>query len=284
MISLLITVFLIFGCKKNSDNENEEPKEYTETIYSNPEDNQILEVDSAGRKIILMGTKDATGLPLTVTQALVDAADMNPDHRLLMDFNPDGTVSQISNPNLGIMSFTYVNETTTVVRFTLPDTLGSYQMSFNPKNVKLTGDCGCGKKKSPVTGPMRNKVEIPPVRVQNSQSSGSAANLFRPEASDAIEAVITATYGTGGSFVKGITMSATYVTNEGKKGAVQVKPGYTDGVWGYSMPDNPAPPPPSGFKAAAYSLFNKLVKFYRWALAERDFADICTDRGRVCCL
>ena len=260
IITVLIMAFLISGCKKKSDDEDQESKEYTETIYSNPEDHQILEVDSAGRKIILMGTKDATGLPLTVTQALVDAADMNPDHRLLMDFNPDGTVSQISNPNLGIMSFTYVNENTTVVRLTLPDTLGSYQMSFDPKNVKSTGNCGCGKKKPPVTGPMRSKTYVPPVNVRSGSQpiSNFAANLFKPNSAGSIDAVITATYGNGGSFVKGLTMSATYLTSEGKKGAVQVNPGYTDGVWGYSMPSNPAPPPPSGFKAAAYSLFNKL--------------------------
>ncbi|NCA76603.1 MAG: hypothetical protein EOM90_09720 [Alphaproteobacteria bacterium] len=57
IITVLIMAFLISGCKKKSDDEDQGSKEYTETIYSNPEDHQILEVDSAGRKIILMGTK-----------------------------------------------------------------------------------------------------------------------------------------------------------------------------------------------------------------------------------
>lgn len=257
IMPVLLLTLLLSGCKKESDSETTEGGSYTETIYSNPQDNQILSIDSAGRKLILMGPKDASGMPLAITQALVDADDMNPEHRMLMDFNPDGTVSQISNPKLGIMTFNYVSDTAWVIRMTLPDTLGSYQMTFNPQKVKSTGGCGCGGNVAPVAGPKRTDV----INYRHGFEPHAAPLLpYRPATpkSTEIDAVITATYGNGGGFVKGLTMKAEYATDAGKKGVVQCEKGYTDGVWGYSIPDNPAPPPPAGFKGKAYALFNAL--------------------------
>ncbi len=256
IFSALLLTLLFPACKKNSDN-NTNPDVYTETFFTNPGDNQIYEVDSAGRKAILMGPKDANGLPVNVTQALVDAPDMNPNHKLLMDFNEDGTVKQISNPAMGFMTFNYVNDTTIVIRMTLPDTLGSYQMTYNPNKTKSKGDCGCGKKKAPVTGPKRadvmtlsnprgiNVKPLPPFTPGQPKSTNVKAN-------------ITATYDPGAAYVTGLAMSAQYVTDEGKSGAIQVENGSQDGVFTYSMPDNPAPPPPSGFSAKVYNIFNKL--------------------------
>lgn len=254
---LFLSTLLMPSCKKKSNDETPESHGYTETIFSNPMDNQILGIDSAGHQLILMGPKDAEGMPIAITQALVDAIDGNPQHRMLMDFNPDGTVSQISNPNLGIMAFNYVNDTAWVITMTLPDTLGSYQITFNPTKVKSSGDCGCGIKEPPVNAPRRSETitYLPGFEPVSAQKQ-----MFKPynPKAPAIDAVITATYANGGNFVKGIQMAGTYLTSNGKTGAVQCTPGSTDGVWGYSMPDNPAPPPPAGFTGMAYSLFNKL--------------------------
>lgn len=256
----LILTLLIPECKKDKSSETTTPSTanvYTETFFSNPGDNQIYQVDSAGRKLILMGPKDATGMPLAITQVLVDAADMNPDHKLLMNFNDDGTVSQISNPTMGFMKFNYVNDTTVVIILSLPDTLGSYQATFNPKKFKSTGDCGCGKKKQPVTGPKRSDnikyhrvaeviAKVPP-----------PFTPYQPKSTN-VKANITATYDPGGNYVTGLAMSAQYVTNDGKTGTIQVQNGSTDGMFTYELPDNPAPPPPTGFSSKVYNLFNKL--------------------------
>jgi len=256
ILPTLLLTLLLPACKKD-ENSTANSDVFTETFYTNPGDNQIYEVDSAGRKLILMGQKDADGMPLNITQALVDAPDLIPDHRLLMNFNANGTVNQISNPTMGFMTFTYVNDTTVVIKMILPDTLGTYQIIYNPKKLKSKGDCGCGKKKHPVTGPKRaDEITFRNVP-QPTQKSLPLFTPTKPNSTN-VEATITATYDPGGDYVTDLTMGGQYVTNEGKTGAIQVRLGSHDGIFIYSMPDNPAPPPPSGFSSKVYYLLNAL--------------------------
>lgn len=257
LILSIAFILLIMGCPKDDDTEPISGQDVTETFYSNPMDNQILSIDSAGRQLILMGPKDSDGMPRAITQALVDAEDMNPEHQMLMDFNADGTISRISNPNLGTMTFTYVNETTWVIKMTLPDTLGSYQITFDPTQVKATGDCGCGITHPPAAGPMRSNL-ISYLPGFEPRHLPSFPFQLKQSGSTLVDASITATYQNTGKPVKGVMLSGIYTTDDGKTGGVQCQPGNSDGVWGYSMPNNPAPPPPSGFKAKAYALFNAL--------------------------
>jgi hypothetical protein len=205
-----------------------------------------------------MGPKDASGMPIAITQALVDATDKHPEHKLLMNFNSDGTLSQISNPTMGFMNFTYINDSTIVVKLTLTDTLGSYQVVYNPKKqTKSAGDCKCSKKRNPVTGPRRDDNVNLSTRFEPSVGTNPPIFAYRPKATS-VQGNITAVYDPGGQYVTGLTVSAQYVTDQGKKGAVQVTPGSEDGVFIFTMPDNPAPPPPSGFSAKVQYLLNAL--------------------------
>ncbi len=226
----LFLTWMLASCKKDIAEVTPQDRGYTETIFSNPGDNQILEIDSAGRKMILMGPKEASGMPVAITQALVDAPDMDPAHRLLVDFNDDGSISRISNPALGIMIFTYLNSERTLVSLTLPDTLGSYQMSFNPTRLK-------------------------------SSAGGSTPQLNNTLTKSADGgAVITATYENGRSHVHGISMRASYVTSGGTAGIIQCMKGETEGTFSYSIPVKAFPDPPSGYREQAYSLLGKLSK------------------------
>ena len=263
----LMLLFIVFvaGCKKSSSDDTNTFTGYTETLYTNPADNQIYAVDSAGFKAVFMGPKDANGLPTAITQALVDAPDKDPQHKLLLNFNGDGTVSQISNPTMGYMNFTYVNDTTIVIKLTLADTLGSFQITFNPqKHRKSLGDCGCGKKKPAVTGPKRSDIFTAHKSLETTTRSKRAlsSNIQHPTSNilhlTSVQGTITATYNPGGEYVAGLTMSAQYVTDNGKTGVVQVVPWSQDGVFTYSLPDNPAPPPPSGFSAKIKFLLNAM--------------------------
>jgi len=257
VIFAVMAVFYI-SCKKDSSSSGNTDTSVNETLCINPEDPQIIQIDSAGRKLVIMGVKDATGLPISGNQALVDAPDLDPGKRMLMQFTPDGTLFQASSPKLGIMTFNYVSDTAVVIKLTLPDTNGTYQMTWNPQKTKsLKGGCGCGKKKDPVKGPMRADKVVLPV------SNGTVETAYHPvfikqTKSANLQGNITATYVPGGQYVTGLTVSGTYTTDQGKTGAMPVTSGSPDGVFYYEVPANPAPPPPSGFKAAAYSIFNKL--------------------------
>lgn len=255
-LSFLLLASVFTGCKKDKETTTSPPAEYTETFFTNPADNQIYEVDSAGRKVVLMGTKDEYGMPVEVTQAMVDAPDMKPEHKLLMTFNSDGKVNQISNPNIGMMNFTYIDDTTVVIKLVLPDTLGSYQMIYNPQKPALKKDCGCGKHKPAVTGPKRADV----FRTSQNKMLVTPVPYIMPSFPEipSVKASITAVYNPGGNYVTGVIMSARYVTNDGKTGAIMVQNETPDGVFSYSLPDNPAPPPPTGFSSKVYSIFNKL--------------------------
>jgi|GEM_PF-976191 hypothetical protein len=256
----LVVLFLFLltpGCNKNDDNQNTFTG-YTETLYTNPADNQICSIDSAGYQMTIMGTKDVNGLPTAITQALIDAPDKNPQNRMLMDFNTDGTLSQISNPNLGYMNFNYVNDTTIVIKLTLSNNLGLYQISYNPKkHTKSLGGCGCSKNISPVKGPMRPETVPVKKNIASAWTGGRHVLPNRPKSGN-VKGNITAIYDQGGEYVTGLTLSAQYITSNGKRGVVPIQQGSQDGVFTYYLPDNPAPPPPSGFSDKVQYLLNAL--------------------------
>ncbi|MCX6282850.1 MAG: hypothetical protein NTW31_01225, partial [Bacteroidetes bacterium] len=156
------------------------------------------------------------------------------------------------------MNFSYLNDTTIVIKLSLPDTLGSYQITYNPKkHLKSGHDCGCSKPKPPVGGPRRPDIftshKVSGVVIR----SIKPLNSYRPGSAN-VHATITAVFNPGGEYVTGLTMSGQYVTDNGKTGVVQVVPEDQEGVFTYSLPNNPAPPPPCGFSEKVKFLLNAL--------------------------
>lgn len=213
-ITVILLLLLMISCKKSQDEVIDPGKPYTETFCINPGDNQVYWADSAGRQLILMGQKNAGGFPDRLTQALADAADLDPAHRILMDFNQDGNLIRMSCPEMGIMTFDHISPSLILIRLHLSDTLGTYQMAYNPDSVLSAAF-----------------TRLPAVHLKKDLRV-EAGTGGKP----GLTAYITAVFDPGGNYVPGMIFSAGYVGGGGRKGAIQVIPAGPDGRFTYSLP------------------------------------------------
>lgn len=254
VVPVILGTVLFSGCKKKTD-DTPSSGTVTETLFVNPGDDRIISLDSAGRKVVYMGTKDATGMPLTITQALVDAPNKDPENRTLIKFDELGRVKNLSSKNEGFMEFNYVNDTTVVIIYTQPNNLGTFQLSFNPKKPTKSGGCGCDGVKLPAVRlyPERNPLTAPAV---DKTAYRPADNFPVKPSKPAADGNIYLMYNMTGNPVTGGIVTGTYQTAEGKTGDVMIKDGDGPGNFKYTLPFAPAPPPPSGFSQKAYSLLN----------------------------
>ncbi len=244
------------GCDLFQKDDEEEKEGFTETIFTNPDDGQIIQFDSAGRKVIYIGEKDSDGMPTKITQAIVDGEDLSEQNRTLIIFDDQGRTTSMSSEANGYMTLEYVSDTQVVVVYTLPNNEESYQLTFNPESSSKVGDCGCpgivkepGKvftKRRAVSGPMDiNPIQAPvpvPVQCKSGQElKGNIYTLFNQTVNP----------------VTGNTLLGMWETSDGKTGALKIT--YDEpGKFNYYFPSNPAPPPPSGFSDKAKSLLSKL--------------------------
>lgn len=257
-IMLIVSILLVFySCTKKDDNSTSTSGNVSQTLYPNPEDSRIISIDSAGRKVVYMGVKDASGMPVSITQALVDAPDLDPAKRTLIQFDIQGRVSSLSNNVEGFMEFQYISDTSIVILFTQPNNQGTFLISFNPqKPKKKIGDCGCAGTKliamrtySP-ENPLGNSRAL---TEKNLQTYPEPLH-FKPSST---QGNIYLMYNQTLNPVKGAKLVGTFVTKEGLNGPVAINPGDQDGHFLYTMPSKPAPPePPAGFGGKAKSLLN----------------------------
>lgn len=247
------------GCSLIKEDE-EEPGGYTQTIYSNPDDGVILELDSAGRKVIYMGEKDAQGLPVSITEAVVYGEDLTEESQTLISFDALGRATSLFSQANGMMTLEYVSDTQVVIVYTLPDTYESYQLTFNPENPKKLGDCGC-----PESGYGENKEYQKREMTQNASQGNppevyeSYSRIGKPKSTSELEGKIYTFFNQTVNPVTGTKVHGSYVREndaEQRKYGLKVTEGDQPGQFYYYFPSNPAPAPPPGFSDKAQSLLN----------------------------
>ncbi len=237
--------------------EEDDSEGITETIFTNPEDGQIIELDSAGRKVIYLGEKDSDGMPVSITQAIVDGEDMTEEGRTLINFDEFGRAVSLYSEANGMMTLEYVSDTQVVIVFTLPETFESYQLTFNPDNPKKMGDCGCagsGQDEGKIYR-MRNPAKTGAFNPQIDQNRMSP---YRLKNTPDLRGNIYTFFNQTGNPVTGNNLLGMYETEEGKTGALRIESGDNPGQFFYYFPSNPAPPPPEGYGDKALSLLNKV--------------------------
>lgn len=237
----------------NLDDDQEEEGDVTETIFTNPDDGQIIQLDSAGRKATFIGTKDANGMPISITQAIVDGEDLSAEAQTLIEFDSEGRATSLSSELYGYMTLEYVSDTQVVVVYALPDNEGSYQLTFNPYGQEKAGDCGCPGKinTEPVGFALRDMQNMPENQVDY-QEEIPYGNV---KSTTELEGNIYTIFNQTANPVLGNTVSGTYSTPKGQSGALKITKAGA-GRFKYYFPSNPAPPPPDGLSAKAVSLLN----------------------------
>lgn len=244
------------GCSKDEVNPPPEDKGFTETYYSNPGDPKILTLDSAGRKVTYLGVKTVNGMPTSITQALVDAPDLNPLNQTLIQFDAQGRVSSLSSPAGGMMGLTYVSDTSVVIVFNLPDNQGAFQTSFNPLKPTKSKGCNCDESSGTVFTRRQETSAIVPFKDWYQARQLKSSTLLNAASGSGN---IYAQYNVSGSGVSGLNVTATAEASDKSISAVAVEAGEQIGAFRYILPTTPAPPaPPAGYGDKALELMNKV--------------------------
>ena len=243
-IMFLTFFFILFyaGCDLFQKDEEEEPEEgFTETLFTNPDDGQIIQYDSAGRKVIYIGEKDSEGMPTKITQAIVDGEDLTEESRTIITFDDLGRTTSLSSEANGYMTLEYVSDTQVVVVYTIPNHEESYQTTINPQSGSKSGDCGCPgyRKDSGISYAMRNDTYAP-VAQQLPQPKAPPVSL---KSGQELEGNIYTFFNQTVNPVTGNTVLGMWEAPNGKTGALKITPD-GPGKFKYFFPSNPAPPPP----------------------------------------
>ena len=256
LVAFFLSLFYA-GCDLfQKDEDEEEPKEgFTETLFINPEDGQIIQYDSAGRKATFIGEKDSEGLPTKITQAIVDGEDLSEESRTVITFDDQGRTTSLSSEANGYMTLEYVSDTQVVVVYTLPDHMESFQITFNPQSAKKVGDCGCpGVRKETETSFTRRSDANAPVVQQPPRQEAPPVSL---KSGLELEGDIHTYFNQTVNPVTGNTVLGMWEAPDGKTGALKIIP-EGPGKFNYFFPSNPAPPPPAGFSDKAKNLLTLL--------------------------
>jgi len=252
-LSFTSILLCLTGCDEifNTDKNGIE-----ETIFTNPNDAQIIQLDSAGRKAIFLGEKDQDGLPTKITQAIVDGEDLTVESRTLITFDDENRAISMSSEAYGYMTFDYISDDKVVVEYTLPDHSQSFQTTYNTENGSKVGGCGCSDavKEQENVYQMRKEVAEP---IINPPKATPNIHFTKMKTSDEIKGNIYTFFNQTANPVTGNTLFGMWETSDGKTGALKI----TDdgpGKFNYFFPYNPAPPPPSGFSDKAKKLLTLL--------------------------
>ena len=248
-LSFSILILCFTGCDEifSTDKNGVE-----ETIFTNPDDAQIIQFDSAGRKAIFLGEKDKDGLPIKITQAIVDGEDLKEESRTLITFDDQHRAISMSSEAYGYMTFDYISSDKVVVEYTLPDHSKSFQTTYNPENGTKSGGCGCSEE-------AEEQKNMIPMRKENAEAINNppkATDQFTintKSTTDQMKGNIYTFFNQTVNPVTGNTLLGMWETSDGKTGALNI----TDdgpGKFNYYFPYNPAPPVPSGFTDKAKKL------------------------------
>ena len=176
LFSMGILLFLLTGCPKNESTPGS--GEFTVDVYNNPTDPTILHLTyEDGQEVTYLGTKDASGMPLTIQNVVVTYPDL--EGNFLITLNENQLPVRQLTPNGTVFEYVWNNDSTMRIKAISPSGEVQVNIPISLKGLKSSGTGNAPPENIRIDKPLKAAVNsLPPGQDHPQKPAGDNAMIF----------------------------------------------------------------------------------------------------------